>query len=421
MDNQLYDQLGMSTVSLAKVGDVDEMKREATKLVTNINTDVVVRDRVEEILGDLEKREDYQLTPGYVQEVDDTINNFGKTTVTANGTIRVDGTEAFGFTLSPAEWRRDRVDKLKNLLTETYRNIKRWANQLEESFSERWNELVTTIEVLENRLDGVEELLDNVKQLRDECRTVKLPGVLVKAVTREKERVSSDLVKSIIKDINYFSSVMKFVNAEQVRSRNSIIRYFGNPKLKDISIVKMELPRILDVRVKPSTEEQGKYVIAESRPLLEGYRILGRAIDPTYIKTSYTPGEDNTTLVNMLVECGFDLVRGPSREREPESIKTLSLTQIFELCACVKDVIGYVRGINDEWNPANMDPVEIKDNLATLKANEEEHDRADQYAALCTDYQFRLDMFRTQVSGYMTILASHLITLASINLECYDA
>lgn len=421
MDNQLYDQLGMSTVSLAKVGDIDEMKREATKLVTNINTDVVIRDRVEEILGDLEKREDYQLTPGYVQEVDDTINNFGKTTVTTNGTIRVDGTEAFGFTLSPAEWRRDRVDKLKNLLTETYRNIKRWANQLEESFSERWNELVTTIEVLENRLDGVEELLDNVKQLRDECRTVKLPGVLVKAVTREKERVSSDLVKTIIKDINYFSSVMKFVSAEQVRSRNSIIRYFGNPKLKDISIVKMELPRILDVRVKANTEEQGKYVLAESRPLLEGYRILGKAIDPNYVKTSYTPGVDNTALVNMLVECGFDLVRDSSREREPESMKTLSLTQIFELCACVKDVIGYVRGLNDEWNPANMDPVEIKDNLATLKANEEEHDRADQYAALCTDYQFRLDMFRTQVSGYMTILASHLITLASINLECYDA
>lgn len=421
MDKNLDHQLGMSTVSLAKVADVEGMKRDAEALVKNIQTDVVVRDRVEEILGELEQREDYQLTPGYVQEVDDTINDFGNARVTANGTIRVDGTEAFGFSLTPSEWRKTRVIQLKALLTETYRNIKRWANQLQESFSERWNELVSTLEVLEKRLEGVEETLDNVTQLRDECKTVKLPGVLVKAITKENERVSTDLVKSLIKEINYFSSVMKFVNAEQLRNRNSIIRYFGNPKLKDISIVKMELPRILDVRVKPEAAEAGKYVLADSRPFLEGYQIRGKAIDPAFVKTVYKPGVDNNTLVNMMTECGFDLTKPKGREREPEVIKTLSLSQLFELCAAIKDVLGYVRNINDEYNPIDMNPVEIKDNLATLKSNEEEPDRADQYASLCTDYQFRVNMLRTQVSGYLVVSASHLITLASLNLECYDA
>lgn len=417
----LLDQLDMAQVSLAKVGDVETLKKNAKEALDNLRTDLIIRDRIEAALEDIDGRQDYELTPEIAREIDETVNEYGRVIVTKNGTIRVDGTEAFGLNITPADWRRSRVGQLQSMLSETYRNIKRWANQLQESFAERWEELTTTLKVLESRYESVSDRLDTVSFLRDECRSVELSPTLVRAVTKENERVPADLVKSVVKDINYFSSVMKFVNAEQMRIRNSTIRYFGNPKMKDISVLRMEIPKILNQRVKLEEGDLGKYIMMESQSLLEGYVLRAKAVDPTYIKREYTPNVDNTMLVNMFVECGFELVSAGHRDRQSEKIDTLSLGQLFELNGTVKDILGYIKNINDEYNPLDMNPNEIKDNLATLKANEEEPQRANQYASLCTDYQFRLNMVRSEVSSYMTILASHLLTIVSINLECYDA
>lgn len=421
MDKVLEQSLEMAQISLAKVGDVKDMKEQATKLVDNIRTDVAVKDRVEEILGEMETRMDYQLTPDFVREVDNDINEFGNLRITKTGTIRVDGTEAFGLTLSPKEWRETRVIQLKNLLSETYRNIKRWANQLQESFSERWEEMVTTLELIDNRTDSLQNILDTVTGMRDGCKTVELSGTVLRAITKGNEPIPSDIAKSIVKDVNYFSGVMKFVEAELVRTKNSIIRYFGNPKLQDISLLKMEYPKVLDVRVKPTPGDEGKYVVMASRPFLEGYMIEAKIIDPIWIKKEYKVGESNSDFVTMASHCGFELVKGPRSEIRASIVDTLSLSQMFQVLETVKEITKYIRYINREYNPMDMDPNEVKDNLTTLKANELEPARADQYALLTTDYQFRLNLIRADISAYLTILSSHLLTLISTNLECYDA
>lgn len=421
MDKVLEEGLGMAQISLAKVGDLKDMKEKATQLVENIRTDVAVKDRVEEILDEMETRMDYQLTPDFVREVDNDINEFGSVRVTKNGTIRVDGTEAFGLTLSPKEWRETRVVQLKNLLTETYRNIKRWANQLQEAFAERWEELVTTLELIDSRTDSLQNILDTVTRMRDGCKTVELSGTVLRAITKGNEPIPADIAKSVVKDVNYFSGVMKFVEAEQIRVKNSIIRYFGNPKLNDMTAFKMEMPKVLDVRQKPMSGDEGKYIVMASRPFLEGYVIEGKIIDPLWIKKEYKPGIGNSDFVAMATNCGFDLVKGTRSEIRASIVDTMSLSQMFQVLEVVKEITKYIRHINREYNPMDMDPDEIKDNLATLKANELEPARADQYALLTTDYQFRLNLIRADVSAYLTILSSHLLTLISTNLECYDA
>lgn len=421
MDKVLESNLNMAQISLAKVANVQEMKDQAEKLVTDLRTDITVKERVEEILGEMETRQDYQLTPDFVREVDSDINEFGNLRVTKGGMIRVEGTESFGLTLTPREWRETRVIQLKNLLTETYRNIKRWANQLQETFAERWEEMVTTLELIDNRTDSLQNILDTVTGMRDGCKTVELSGTVLRAITKGSEPIPTDIAKSVVKDVNYFSGVMKFVEAEQVRLKNSIIRYFGNPKLQDITLLKMELPKVLDLRTKPRPGDEGKYVVMTSRPFLEGYFIEGKAIDPLWIKKEYKVGESNGDFVTMATNCGFELVKGTRSEIRASVVDTLSLSQMFQVLETIKEITKYIRYINREYNPMDMDPNEVKDNLSTLKANELEIARADQYALLTTDYQFRLNMMRADISAYLTILSSHLLTLISTNLECYDA
>ncbi|QDJ97247.1 hypothetical protein D6_0087 [Aeromonas phage D6] len=422
MDKDLETKLLMSEVSLAKIDDVEKMTKEAKAAVHNLRTDVRIKDRVEEILKEVESRQDYELTTSFIQQVDSEINEYGRSKIGRNGMISVAGTEAFGLTIMPRDWRSSRLEALRDLLADTYKNIKRWANQLEDSFKDRWTEISTTLEVIRTRVDNVEEHLDMVQGLRDECRTVTIPGIVVKALTKGSEPVPKDISSSVIKDINYFASVMKFVEAEEVRVKNAITKYFGNPKLKDMSSIVFGIPRILDVRVKSEDQSDvGKYVEMASRPFLEGFRINCKAIDPRFLKNGYEPGAGNTDLVSMMVECGIDLQRVERRESKEETIKTLTLSDLFTLTSAVKDMVLYIERANDKDSPLNMNPSEVKDNLATLKSNEDEKERADHYVALATDYQFRLNALRADIASYLTVLTSHLLTFITLNLECYDA
>lgn len=419
MVDTVMQELQMAEISLAKVPDVTELQKEASKLVEDIRTDIAVKDRVEKALTVINEKADYEITPQLVQETDDMINEFGGLKVKAGGKISVDGMESFGLTVTPKEWRSSRVSGLESFLADTYRNIKRLANQLTDTFERRYTELTTSLEVLDTRIENVTSMLDSVTQQRDGKKQVELNGLLVRALTKGTEPLPSDLAKHIVKEVNYFSSVMKLCEMELSRYRGNIIRYFGNNKLKELNNVTFNAPKILNFNGKIDPKEENVFIRSESAPMLEGRVVSCKFVAPKWLKDHYKGESENDMYSELLAETGFELRAVGRKDSGSVNVNTMTLSQMFTILKVVQELVEYIRTLNNEYNSLDLNPEEIKDNLVSLK-REDDEGKVRQYALLTTDYDYKLNLFRADISNYLTVLSSHLLTLLTVHLECYD-
>ena len=419
MGDTVMQELQMAEISLAKVPDVTELQKEASKLVEDIRTDIAVKDRVEKALTVINEKADYEITPQLVKQTDDMINEFGGLKVKAGGKISVDGMESFGLTVTPKEWRASRVAGLESFLADTYRNIKRLANQLTDTFERRYTELTTSLEVLDTRIENVTSMLDSVTQQRDGKKQVELNGLLVRALTKGTEPLPSDLAKHIVKEVNYFSSVMKLCEMELSRYRGSIIRYFGNNKLKELNNITFNAPKILNFNGKIDPKEENVFIRSESAPMLEGRVVSCKFVAPKWLKDHYKGESENDMYSELLAETGFELRAVNRKDSGSVNVNTMTLSQMFTILKVVQELVGYIRTLNNEYNSLDLNPEEIKDNLVSLK-REDDEGKVRQYALLTTDYDYKLNLFRADVSNYLTVLSSHLLTLLTVHLECYD-
>lgn len=419
MADTVMQELQMAEISLAKVPDVSELQKEAAKLVEDIRTDISIKDQVEKALKTINEKADYEIGPQLVQETDEMINQFGGLKVKSGGRITVDGMESFGLTVTPKEWRASRVAGLESFLADTYRNIKRLANQLSDTFERRYTELTTSLEVLDTRIENVTSILDAVVEQRDGKRQVELNGLLVRALTKGNEPFPSDFAKYIVKEVNYFSSVMKLCEMELTRYRNGIIRYFGNSKLNELSIVTFNAPKILNFNGKLDPKEADIFLRSESAPLLEGRVVSCKFVSPRWLKDHYRGEGENTSYSELLAETGFELRAIARKDTGPESVNTMTVSQMFTVLKVVQEIVEYIRTLNNEYNPLDLNSDEIKDNLATLK-REDNESKVKQYALLTSDYDYKVNLFRADVSNYLTVLSSHLLTLLTVHLECYN-
>ena len=419
MVDTVMQELQMAEISLAKVPDVTELQKEASKLVEDIRTDIAVKDRVEKALTVINEKADYEITPQLVKQTDDMINEFGGLKVKVGGKISVDGMESFGLTVTPKEWRASRVAGLESFLADTYRNIKRLANQLTDTFERRYTELTTSLEVLDTRIENVTSMLDSVTQQRDGKKQVELNGLLVRALTKGTEPLPSDLAKHIVKEVNYFSSVMKLCEMELSRYRGSIIRYFGNNKLKELNNITFNAPKILNFNGKIDPKEENVFIRSESAPMLEGRVVSCKFVAPKWLKDHYKGESENDMYSELLAETGFELRAVNRKDSGSVNVNTMTLSQMFTILKVVQELVEYIRNLNNEYNSLDLNPEEIKDNLVTLK-REDDEGKVRQYALLTTDYDYKLNLFRADVSNYLTVLSSHLLTLLTVHLECYD-
>ena len=419
MVDTVMQELQMAEISLAKVPDVTELQKEASKLVEDIRTDIAVKDRVEKALTVINEKADYEITPQLVQETDDMINEFGGLKVKAGGKISIDGMESFGLTVTPKEWRTSRVAGLESFLADTYRNIKRLANQLTDTFERRYTELTTSLEVLDTRIENVTSMLDSVTQQRDGKKQVELNGLLVRALTKGTEPLPSDLAKHIVKEVNYFSSVMKLCEMELSRYRGNIIRYFGNNKLKELNNITFNAPKILNFNGKIDPKEENVFIRSESAPMLEGRVVSCKFVAPKWLKDHYKGESENDMYSELLAETGFELRAVSRKDSGSVNVNTMTLSQMFTILKVVQELVEYIRTLNNEYNSLDLNPEEIKDNLVSLK-REDDEGKVRQYALLTTDYDYKLNLFRADISNYLTVLSSHLLTLLTVHLECYD-
>lgn len=419
MVDTVMQELQMAEISLAKVPDVGELQKEASKLVEDLRTDIAIKDKVEKVLTVINEKADYELGAQIVQETDEMINEFGGLKVKSGGRISVDGMESFGLTVTPKEWRASRVAGLESFLADTYKNIKRLANQLSDTFERRFTELTTSLEVLDTRIENVTSMLDSVTEQRDGKKQVELNGLLVRALTKGTEPLPTDLAKHVTKEVNYFSSVMKLCEMELSRYRGGIIRYFGNTKLNELNTITFTAPKILNFNGKIDPKEENVFIRSESAPMLEGRVVSCKFVAPRWLKDHYHGESENDMYSELLAETGFELRAITRKDSGSVTVNTMTLSQMFTILKVVQELVEYIRVLNGEYNSLDLNPEEIKDNLATLKRGDNES-KVRQYALLTSDYDYKLNLFRAEVSNYLTVLSSHLLTLLTVHLECYD-
>lgn len=420
MTANVMNDLKMAEISLAKVPDVNNMVKEANEVMDDFRVNVAIRDEVQAALDTVEQRSDYQLTIPVVTEVDQVINKHSNI-VLKNDTPMVSGTEAFGLSLLPSEWRILRTGALKEILAESYKNIKRWANTLSENFERIWTELNTSIEVLETRLEATVATLDVVTTKVDGINEVEINELVARSISKNGKLPGGDIAAVLKGEVNYILLCLRAWSSEQIKYKGDIIRYFGNERNVELDEVVRVLPKVFDQRAEVDPKYRTMLTARATRPMIGDKVFEGVALDPKWVRDNIKSVADNTTYADALSFTGYhveDYKASAKAGKATMSIMTMS--QMYALCDLVENILGELRKMNSESDPTNFNPDDVKDVLGTLKATNTSDQRAYQYGLMTADYQYNVNNFKTQSTTMLTVLASHLITLINAHLANYN-
>lgn len=418
MTASVLDDLKMAEISLAKVADVDKMQQEAKEVLTDFRTNLRVKEEVQQALTSLESKADYQITVDHAKKVDNLITANSDLMVTTDGTV-ISGNESFGVNITPKEWRAIRANALREMLGETYKNIKRWANQLADNFHRSWVELMTSTEVLEGRLEVLDASLGVVGRKREGCTKVELNELIARSISKNGRVMTTDVAKGLQSELNYIASCIKLWEMEQTRFKNITIRFFGNDRNEDITMIDRQLPKAFVVKGKVD-DDKNMLIARQSQPTLDGFSFRGVSLDLKWVKDNIKVPEDNTLYADALSQTGFSLIKTEENRVGKVTVDILPLSEIFTIRDMVSTIIDRLKALNFENDPVNFNPDDVKDVLNTLRSGNAGQDRAYQYGLITADYQFDVNAFKTQVSNMLTVLASHLLTMLNLHLECYD-
>ena len=178
-------------------------------------------------------------------------------------------------------------------------------------------------------------------------------------------------------------------------------------------------PKILNFNGKIDPKEENVFIRSESAPMLEGRVVSCKFVAPKWLKDHYKGESENDMYSELLAETGFELRAVSRKDSGSVNVNTMTLSQMFTILKVVQELVEYIRTLNNEYNSLDLNPEEIKDNLVSLK-REDDEGKVRQYALLTTDYDYKLNLFRADISNYLTVLSSHLLTLLTVHLECYD-
>lgn len=294
MSDTLVRDLQMAEVSLARVPDVAELQNEAKKALNDLRTSVEVKEKVTQALDFINSKADYEISPENALEVDRVINDFGGLKIRPGGVLQITGNEAFGLNITPSEWRASRVSGLESILDETFRDIKRWANQLQDTFSRRWTELTTSLEILQKRIENLTDALDSADTLRDGCEKVTYNPILVKTLSKPTSNFNANYPAEIEKELKYLSTIIKLYEMEMTRFKASIFKHFGTNQGDDCRVVKLDLVKLLTDKVTMGQQDP-RFLYQQSKPLLGDRAIVGQVLNPKWIKETWKSPADNET------------------------------------------------------------------------------------------------------------------------------
>lgn len=415
MTDAVMKDLEMAKISLAKVPDIEKMREDAETALVNFRTSNGMKDKIQAAINDIESVASHQITTEIVTRVDDFINKEIPKIVELENGYTVAGTESFGLTLSPKEWQATRALALKNLLAETYKNIKRWANQLSEIFRNRWSDINGSIAVLRSRLENIDATLASIDTKGPANTSVKINSLIAGSISKYGIPLPfNNFAFNLNTEINFIHTIINLWIMEQTRFKNLTIKYFGNPSKFPITIIDRPIPKIFDQ--KSMQPDLGDSLITKSSRGLVG----GKAVEVVGINPKWLIGDaiDGNEYADTLSESGWYLASPFFKKATDIVMPVLSVDDIWKVRDNVQGIIDKLAVLGNPDNPINFNPNDIKDVLSGLK-NGEDKDLAYQYGVITADYQYNVNTFAASLCGYLITLASHYMTMIIDHLENY--
>lgn len=413
--SDLETDLKMASISEVKVEDLNKKIDEAQEVLNQQTVDTETYNGIKNTLDKINELEDYEITPEIVQEVDTTINEAAKIVVERNGDFSIDisGTEQFGLSLTPKEWRKSRVAGCESILDELMKTIKRWNTQLKEKLEEIFLGNKYTIESLNERFGELDKKLIFITTLKDEKELITIPSVINQTLIMPDNRgaltTQPGFPNILDKEVKYIAMGIKSWVDESVRYKNSIIRYFGNKAKADFNILKRFHPKFFTK----------KDLVQDNLLWKTQYPFLGRAtlcfVEPN---GNYAPSDLNS-FIELLNETGYDFYYEESNKFNDMKIYPFSIDELEKIKISIKSVISIMELLNSKPNDFDADTKDIKDVGETLKSNGDEG-LIDNFLNLVSHYQENTIFIQSSFIRYLGQLASHLITFMFIHMEAYN-
>lgn len=414
----LSTDLSMASISEVKVENLDEVIKEAQTAIDGHLIDSEQYQVIQTALDRINETQDYEITPEFVQEIDETINTVDRVIVDRNGapSVAITGTESFGLTLSPKEWRKTRVAGCESILEELAKNIKRWTNQLGEKLSEIFTGNRYTIDSLSERLVELDKKLTFIETISDQNELVTIPSAINKSFRYGNGYLTTNTNFSKILDneINFIGIVVKSWAEESVRHKNNIIRYFGNKGRDNYEILHRQHPKLFNK--KDFVDEDNSDFVYWTIP----QRFLGMG-SIWFIQYQGKDYNDLSSLVGFEESTGYDFISksGTGKPNPDLNIKPFSINDLENIKNSIKRIIEIMRLLNQKNNDFDADTKDIKDVLNTLR-NLGDETLIDNFSGLVAHYQENTIYVQSSFIRYLGQLASHLITFMFIHMEAYD-
>lgn len=414
----LTDDISMASVNAAKVVDIDETIREAKSLLDSHLQDGQDVAAIQNALTMINQTEDYQLQPEFVQEIDEVINSVGNIVVTRNDSgPLVSGTESFGFTLTPKEWRRTRVEGCESILDELSKTMKVYTNKLSEKLSEIFTGNKYTIEGLTDRIEEAHKKLTFIETVRTDIEFVTIPENIAKALSIDFKTIATQpgIDKLIGTEVNLIGMLIKLWVQENVQYKNKLIKFFGNKGRGDFLELYRLHPKFVSKKLYIDEDNSDEVTWSVPNKLLGNGAFL-------FTENAHKP-ETLTELANSQGYVGYRIVK-PSevnypRPIPPLNVKPISISQMESIVKTVKMIISLMTLINQPNNDFDTDGKDIKDLTNTIKSTEDEI-LMDAFSGMLSSYQQNVISAQGNIIRYLGEIGSTLITYLFIHMEGYD-
>lgn len=412
--SKLDTDLSMATISLAKVVDINKVIEEAKVALQNKSLNEDYHKRVKSVLEQIEDKEDYELTPDFIEEIDSEINDIGNVVVGSDGEIKtkVEGTENFGFSLKPKDWRADRVASCESLLDDIYGNIKKWVNTLGDKLNEIFSNNQYAIDSLKERLEEASKHLSVVADKPITNEFVIVSKDINRRLWTDKGSIITnvDFINKLDDEIKFILMIIKVWGLDCTERKNKILKFFGN-KGKDISLLQWKHPKIFNkYYIDPDEGSNYQYWYPNRR-------LMGIGT----INFREYKGPSSTLEESLPISAlGYEVYDEYNLKEVKElGVKAWDTNTLDDLYAVIKTVIDVLEVLNNEDNDFNFDKKDLKDVMNTVNQTNDEL-LIKSFLSFTSDFQSSVLSNQSKFVKNLSILASHLITLMFMHMECRE-
>ena len=415
----LETDLSMAAISEVKVPDLDKVVHEANLAIDSGLLTAKHRDKISGALDRINSKKNHEITPEFVEEIDEEINEVSKEMITDDDEGKLEftlnGTESFGFTLTPQQWRESRIKGCETLLEDLGRQLKRWTSTLSEKLSEIFTGNQYTIESLEERFVELEKKLTFIDQLSGEKEFISISAGINKTFYKGHSTLTTnpDFPKLLNNEIQYVGICLKSWIDESVRYKNNLVRFFGNKAKGDLKTIQRVHPKLFSKKVGFDKENTSIAYYIPPQALMGGVQIgFGEHFN-------YNFGTELELMISETKDVGYDFVRSDDINVDDVKVTPRSIDDLEALKGSIKNVISVMKLINKKNNDFDADTSDVKDVSSTLK-DAEDNILLEGFSELVARYQENTIYIQAAFIRYLGQIASHLITFMFLHMEAYD-